>query len=148
MKKYLIILLLFIAPIMLSGCTSNITAKFDDYNETFSGKSYYDPMTAHAVIDVSSDKSDTQCIGRGYFRGMPIWQFNLTCSDGRKVIGTIHNTALEGTAFTNRNEKITFTVAKKQSTIKSAREKYIKANSNKPSLDKSKVPMTVVMDYI
>ena len=35
----------------------------------------------------------------------------------------------EGSAFTNRNETITFTVAKKQSTIKIAQEKYMKANS-------------------
>lgn len=146
MKKFLQLGLLIITPLILTGCSSNITAKYDDYNETFSGKSYYDPMTARAVIDVKSDKNGTHCIGNGNFRGMPIWQFNLTCSDGRKIIGTIQNALPEGTAFTNRNEKITFTVAKKQSTIKAAQDKYLKAISNKPSLDNSKIPMTVIME--
>lgn len=146
MKKIFKLGLLIILPIMLSGCTSNIIAKYDNYNEIFTGKSYYDPMTARAVIDVTSDKNGTHCIGNGYFRGMPIWQFNLTCSDGRKVIGTILNYAPEGTAFTNRNETITFTVAKKQSTINNARVKYASTIDKKPALDNSKIPMTVIMD--
>lgn len=146
MKKILKLGFLIIMPVMLAGCTSNITAKYDDYNETFTGKSYYDPMTARAVIDVTSDKNGTHCIGNGNFRGIPIWQFNLTCSDGRKIIGTIQSALPEGTAFTNRNETITFTVAKRQSTIKAAQDKYTKSINNKPSLDNSKRPMTVIME--
>ncbi len=146
MKKILKIGLLVAMPLILTGCASNITAKYDDYNETFSGKSYYDPMTARAVIDVTSDKNGAHCIGNGSFRGMPIWQFSLSCSDGRKIIGTIHHALPEGTAITNRNEKITFTVAKKQSTIKTAHEKYVKDINQKPALDNSKVPMMVIMD--
>ena len=145
MKKIFLSFVILILPLIVSGCSSNIIAKFDDYNETFSGKSYYDPMTRRATITVKSDTSDTICSGNAKLWQYPMWQFKLTCSDGRMVQGTLKSATTEGEAFTNRNELITFSVAKKQSTIKKVRNKYDSEILSKPQLDKKKVPIQVIM---
>lgn len=145
-NKILILGLLVLLPIITSGCTSNITAKYDDYNETFSGKSYYDSLSYRATIDVTSDKTGARCIGNAKIYTYPVWQFLLKCSDGRAITGLLTSGKSEGKAFTNRNETITFTVAKTQNTINNAAKNYAHAINNKSAVDSSKVPIKVIID--
>lgn len=144
-KKILLFGTLLILPVLVSGCSSNITAKYDDFNETFRGTSYYDSLSYRATIDITSDKNNARCIGNAKIYTYPIWQFDLKCSDGRAITGLVPSGKSEGKAFTNRNETITFTVAKKQSTIKNASQKYTRENSNKPDVDSSKENIQVIM---
>lgn len=139
MKKLFGILALAFLPLILTGCSSNIVAKFDDYNEVFVGKSYYDPVTVRATIVANSLKNNVECHGNAHMYQYPMWQFNLKCSDGRVIDGTLQSTKLNGTAFTSRNEAISFTVSKKQSTIKSAQSTYQMQLKDKPELDKTKL---------
>ena len=137
--------MLALLPLFVSGCSSNITAKYDDFNETFSGKSYYDPMYGRAVIEAKSDKTNVLCIGKSVIFVPPMWVFNLTCSDGRAITGKLMGGQTEGKAITSRNETITFTVAKKQSTINSAYKNYTHAINEKPPVDNTNIPMQVIM---
>lgn len=57
MKKFVTFGVLLLLPLIVSGCTSNITAKYDNYDETFTGKTYYDSLTYRATIDVTSEKT-------------------------------------------------------------------------------------------
>ena len=145
MKKIFFIFSLFVLLPILSGCSSNIIAKYDDYNETFRGKSYYDPVIGRATIKVESDKSKAICTGNAFLFQYPIWQFKLTCSDGRAIQGTLTSATVEGKAFTNRNELITFSVAKKQSTINNAAKRYNSEIQNKPKIDNLKEHIQVIM---
>ncbi len=144
-KKVFNLCLIGILSIFVSGCTSNIVAKYDNYNETFSGKTYYDSLAYRATIDVISDRNQARCIGNAKMYTYPIWQFDLVCSDGRSVTGLLTSGKTEGTAFTNRNEKITFTIAKKQNTIARAESKYQSEVKNAPMLDNSKEHIKVIM---
>ncbi len=144
-KKIFILGTLLLLMSVVSGCTSNITAKYDDYNETFSGTSYYDPMYGRAVVEVRSDNTGALCIGKSIIFVPPMWTFNLACSDGRSITGKLFGGKTEGKAFTNRNETITFTVAKKQSTISNAAKNYHNSISDKPAVDSSKIPIQVIM---
>lgn len=145
MKKIFYCLLFATLPLIVSGCTSNITAKYDNYNETFTGKSYYDPLVGRATIKVNSDKNNAECIGNALIYAPYVWQFKLVCSDGRMITGIVNDGITEGTAFTNRNETITFSVAKKQSTINKARTKYKTEIKNNPMLDNTKEHIKVIM---
>lgn len=145
MKKIFYFMLFAILPLIVSGCTSNIIAKYDNYNETFSGKSYYDPLYARAVIEVKSNKTGALCIGKSIIYVPPMWTFDLTCSDGRAITGKLMGGQTEGKAFTNRNETITFSVAKKQSTIEKAQTKYKTEIKNNPMLDNTKEHIKVIM---
>lgn len=145
MKKIFLLLAVCTLPLFLCACTSNIVAKYDDYNETFTGKSYYDPMYGRAVIEVTSDKTGALCIGKSSKYVQPMWLFDLTCSDGRAITGKLMGGYSEGRAITSRNETITFTVAKTQNTINNAADKYKQAISRNRQLDNSKEPMQVVM---
>lgn len=145
MKKIFYCMLFAILPLIVSGCTSNITAKYDNYNETFTGKSYYDPLYARAVIEVQSNKTGALCIGKSIIYVPPMWTFDLTCSDGRAITGKLMGGQTEGKAFTNRNETITFSVAKKQSTIVKAQTKYKTEIKNNPMLDNTKEHIKVIM---
>lgn len=147
MKRIFLICLLAIMP-LVSGCTSNIIAKYDDYNETFSGKSYYDSLAYRATIDVVSDKNQVRCIGNANIYSYPVWQFDLKCSDGRAITGLLISGEKEGKAFTNRNETITFSVAKTQGVTNSITKAYQDAASKKASIDNSKVPMQVIIQKL
>lgn len=145
MKKNLFIFgILMLIPFVVSGCTSHITAKYDDFNETFSGSSFYDPVYGRAVIEVKSDKTGALCIGKSIIYVPPMWIFNLSCSDGRAITGKLMGGQTEGKAFTDRNETITFTVAKKQKTINAASNKYKNVINQKPSVDARKIPVQVI----
>mgnify|MGYP006916044130 CR=1 FL=1 len=144
-KKIFILGMLALMPFVASGCTSNITAKYDNYNETFTGKSYYDPMYGRAVIEVKSDKTGALCIGKSSKYVQPMWTFNLTCSDGRAITGKLMGGQTEGKAITSRNETITFTVAKTQATINSASKNYSNSIKDKPFADNTNVPIQVFM---
>lgn len=144
-KKIFIFSMLALLPLIVSGCSSNITAKYDDFNETFTGKSYYDPMYGRAVIEVKSDKTGALCIGKSSIYVPPMWTFNLTCSDGRAIIGKLMGGKTEGKAITSRNETITFTVAKKQSTINNASKNYTNLINEKPPVDNTNIPIQVIM---
>jgi hypothetical protein len=143
MKKFLISLLV-VMP-LLTGCTSNIVAKYDDFNETFTGKSYYDSLSYRATIDVISDKNQARCIGNAKVYTYPVWQFELKCSDGRAITGLLPSGKTEGKAFTNRNEKITFSVAKTQGAINNISKNYRNSVSHKSDIDSSNVPIQVIM---
>ena len=144
MKKKIFKMSMLIMPVIfLTGCTSNITAKFDDYNETFSGHSY--TSGGKAFINMKSDLTGTQCIGNARIKVPFIWQFSLTCSDGRTVKGYLFDGEKEGKAFTNRNELITFTAAKRKKTINEARQRYYASVQNKPSSDKTKENVKVII---
>lgn len=145
MKKIFYFVLFATLPLIVSGCTSNIIAKYDNYNEIFTGKSYYDPLAYRATINVTSSKNGAKCYGNANMYTYPIWQFNLTCSDGRAITGLLTDGLSEGTAFTNRNETITFSVAKKQSTIEKTQVKYRADIKNNPMLDNSKEHIKVIM---
>ena len=146
-KKVLKLCLVGFLPILVSGCTctSNIVAKYDDYNETFSGKTYYDSLLYRATIDVTSNSNGAKCIVNAKMYTPAIWQFDLVCSDGRSITGLLPSGKTEGTAFTNRNEKITFTVALKQSNIEKARTRYECDIRSAPMLDNSKEHIKVIM---
>lgn len=145
MKKIFYCMLFAILPLIVSGCTSNITAKYDNYNETFSGKSYYDPLYARAVIEVRSNKTGALCIGKSIIYVPPMWTFDLTCSDGRAITGKLMGGQTEGKAFTNRNETITFSVAKREKTINLFKQKYYNEIRNKPPVDDTKQHIKVIM---
>lgn len=145
MKKFVTFGVLLLLPLIVSGCTSNITAKYDNYDETFTGKTYYDSLTYRATIDVTSEKNNARCLGNAKMFMYPVWQFKLVCSDGRMIIGTLPSGKLEGQAFTNRNETITFSVAKKQGTIQKVKAQYNAQTQNKPTLDNKKEHIQVVM---
>lgn len=145
MKKTIYFMLFAALPLIVSGCSSNVVAKYDNYNETFTGKTFYDSLTYRATIDVTSDKNNARCLGNAKMYMYPIWQFKLVCSDGRMIVGTLQSGQKEGQAFTNRNETITFSVAKKQSTINGTRKIYNGAIINKPSLDNSKEHIQVIL---
>lgn len=145
MNKKNFISLLIIMP-LLTGCTSNIVAKYDDFNETFTGKSYYDSLSYRATIDVTSDKNQARCIGNAKVYTYPVWQFELKCSDGRAITGLLPSGKTEGKAFTNRNETITFSVAKTQGTINNIAKNYRNAINQKDNVDNSKIPMQVIME--
>lgn len=130
---------------MLTGCSSNIVAKYDNYNEMFTGKTYYDSLTYRATIDVVSNKNGSRCIGNANMYMYPMWQFKLICSDGRMITGTLESGSAEGHAFTNRNEMLTFSVAKKQSSIEEAKSRYTTQIQNKPILDNSKEHIKVII---
>lgn len=145
MKKLFIISLFAILPLLVSGCSSNIVAKYNDYNETFTGKTYYNSLAYTATIDVISNKNNAHCIGNAHMHSYPMWQFQLTCSDGRAITGLLPSGILEGKAFTNRNELITFSVAKKQSTVNKILSEYQTDIKNAPKADNSKDRMQVIM---
>lgn len=145
MNKKIFISLLVIMP-LLTGCTSNIVAKYDNFNETFTGKSYYDSLSYRATIDVTSDKNQARCIGNAKVYTYPVWQFELKCSDGRAITGLLPSGKTEGKAFTNRNETITFSVAKTQGTINNIAKNYQNTINQKDNIDNSKVPMQVIME--
>ena len=63
MKKNFYFVLFATLPLIVSGCTSNIIAKYDNYNEIFTGKSYYDPLAYRATINVTSSKNGAKCYG-------------------------------------------------------------------------------------
>lgn len=74
-----------------------------------------------------------------------MWTFDLICSDGRAITGKLMGGQTEGKAFTNRNETITFSVAKKQSTVEKAQTKYKTEIKNNPMLDDTKEHIKVIM---
>lgn len=145
MKNPSLIFLLPLLMLFFTGCTSNITAKYDDYNETFSGKTHYNAFAVRATIDVVSDKNGAICFGNASMYAYPIWQFKLNCSDGRAIKGLLKSANLEGRAFTSRNEIITFSVAKTQKTINSMKQKYNLQIKDKPLLDNKKELMQVYL---
>lgn len=145
MKKIFYFMLFATLPLIVSGCTSNITAKYDNYNETFTGKTYYNSLAYRATIDATSSKTGAKCYGNANMYTYPIWQFQLTCSDGRAITGIVTSGILEGTAFTNRNETITFTVAKRAKTINLFKQKYYNEIRNKPPVDDTKQHIKVIM---
>ena len=143
MKKKILILCMLLLPFVVSGCTSDITAKYDNFNETFTGKSYYDAMYGRAVIEVKSDNTGVLCIGKSSKYVQPMWTFDLICSDGRAITGKLMGGQTEGKAITSRNETITFTVAKTQSTINNASKNYLNSKKDKPLADNKKIPIQV-----
>lgn len=146
MKKVCIaVLCSVILTSITSGCSSKIVAKFDEYNETFVGISNYDPTYGRAVIEVRSTNNGTICKGKANKFVPAIWNFDLLCSDGRAIKGDLYGGNIEGNAFTSRNETITFTVAKLQSTIDDANRQYKRQVKNKPELDNTLIPMQVHM---
>ncbi len=144
MNKKFLIGLLAVIP-LLTGCTSNIVAKYDDFNETFRGKSYYDSLSYRATIDVTSDINKARCIGNAKVYTYPVWQFNLKCSDGRAITGLLVSGETEGRAFTNRNETITFSVAKTQGAVNNISKNYHNLVKQKSNIDNTKIPMSVIM---
>lgn len=144
MKK----LLLSLVAIMLitSGCTSYITAQYDDFKETFTGAAGYDPTYGRAVITLKSDQNGTLCTGNTpFYRGLYVYHFNLVCSDGRMITGTMPHGSYTGKAFTNRNEILSFSISKTKKGFRNNNIIYRQSADKNPPLDNTKEPIQVIM---
>lgn len=138
MKKFILCISLFMLMVTASGCTSIVVAKYDDYNETFTGVSNYDPSIRKALIELTSSRNKTKCLGHANAYYPPFWEFKVVCNDGRNIIGSIRDLSQEGTGFTNRNENVTFSVIKTQTLADEIYKRYIRNVSDKPDLDNTK----------
>ena len=146
MKKILCILSVFTIMLLVSGCTSYIVAKYDDYNEIFTGNAYYDPSYGRASIYLKSSINGTICTGSTpYYQGIYVYNFSLLCSDGRMITGSMLHGKYEGQAFTNRNEILSFVVAKTKKNFEKNVSAYQIASQGKPALDKQKERIRVIM---
>lgn len=141
MRKVLISICIIMATVSFSGCTSYVVGKYDDYNDTFVGTSNYDPLIKKALVEVISTKNKTKCIGQAEAAKFPAyWKFDLVCNDGRNIMGTIADYETESYGFTNRNENVTFSVVKKQSTLTEIHRNYVRQTANKPLPDNTIKP--------
>lgn len=145
MKKIFLCAFMFISAISLSGCSSMVVAKYDDFNETFVGTSTYDPSMKRALVDVTSTRNHTKCLGHATVYSPQVWEFKVVCNDGRNIIGSIMQLTQESTGFTNRNENITFSVVKTQKQVDEIHKRYLRDTQNKPDLDNTKKPLPANM---
>ena len=146
MKKFWCFLSILVVMFITSGCTSYITARYDDYNETFSGNAYYDPSYGRAAISLKSDVNGTICTGSTpFYQGIAVYNFSLICSDGRMITGSMLNGKYEGQAFTNRNETLSFVIAKSKKNFEKNMSAYRIAAQEKPALNAQKEKIQVIM---
>ena len=147
MKKILLLISILCVMAITSGCTSYISAKYDDYNETFQGSAYYDPNFGRASINLKSDINNTICTGSTpYYQGLYVYSFNLVCSDGRMIMGAMNHGQYKGQAFTNRNETISFSVFKNKKAFETNVNEFKADVKNKPAIDNKKEPIKVIVE--
>ena len=146
MKKIFSLFVLLILSFVVSGCTSYITAKYDDFNEVFQGYAYYDPGYGRASISLTSEENGTLCTGSTpFYQGISVYNFNLICSDGRMITGSMNHGMYSGKAFTNRNEMLSFTITKKKDVFNDNLNKYKNNVKEKPQLDNTKEQIKVII---
>ena len=149
--KRLIFLLLIITP-LVSGCTANVTGKFDDYNEVFSGTIDLD-LNGHGIIKVKTSPNNITCKGKGWITFIPASSYflgtckgqrgeaELKCDDGRTVSGDWvceACTRINGEGKTNYNENITFYITTSKKRLSKKVEEYKNDTKGKPNLNNSK----------
>lgn len=146
MKKILCLITLLGVMIISCGCESYISAIYDDFNETFQGNAYYDPSVGRAVVTLKSDVNETICTGSTpFYHGIPVYNFNILCSDGRMITGVLPVGLTSGKAFTNRNEILTYKITKTKKSAQDDINAYKQIAVTKPILDNSKEHIQVIM---
>ena len=147
MKKNLLLTSIIFTMVLTSGCSSYIAAKYDNYNETFQGKAYYDPSYGRASISLKSDVNSTICTGSTpFYQGIYVYNFNIVCSDGRMIMGSMNHGQYKGQAFTNRNETISFSINKNQKKFNEDISNFKNDVKNMPALDNKKEPIKVIIE--
>ena len=146
MKKILQSIVAILLLCTTTGCTSYIAAKYDDFNEILKGEAVYSSSYGRASINMISEKSGAICTGSTpFYQGIYVYNFNLICSDGRMIMGSMYHGQYEGRAFTNRNETLSFTITKNKNKLEENLKHYKTQIEAKPVLSNKKEPMQVIV---
>lgn len=101
--KHFLSLSIILTTFLISGCSTDFIAKYDNKDEMFIGQidgSY----TVTSNLKLTGNESGTVCTGKSYVTHMPVWsckggtgEINVSCNDGKIIRGNwVSKDCIEG----------------------------------------------------